>query len=75
MNCKSHVAMLLSLIGIAAVSASAQQASRPSILNQVGITQNLNAQIPPDLVFRDETGKSVRIGDFFGQRPIVLSLV
>jgi protein SCO1/2 len=67
--------MLLSLIGIAAVSASAQQASMPTILNQVGITQNLNAQIPPDLVFRDETGKSVRIGDFFGQKPIVLSLV
>ena len=41
----------------------------------MGITQNLNAQIPPDLVFRDETGKSVRIGDFFGKKPIVLSLV
>jgi protein SCO1/2 len=45
------------------------------ILNKVSIEQNLNAQIPPDLVFRDETGKSVRIGDFFGKKPIVLSLV
>jgi protein SCO1 len=75
MNRKFHASMLLVLIGIAGVSASAQQASRPAILNQVGIAQNLNAQIPPDLLFRDETGKSVRIGDFFGQKPIVLSLV
>jgi protein SCO1/2 len=44
-------------------------------LSKVGITQNLNAQIPPDLMFRDEAGKSVRIGDFFGRKPIVLSLV
>ena len=47
----------------------------PAILNKVGIAQNLNTQIPPDLIFRDETGKSVRIGDFFGKKPIVLSLV
>jgi protein SCO1 len=70
-----YIAMLLALTGIGEVSGSAQQASTPTILNKVGITQNLNAQIPPDLMFRDETGKSVRIGDFFGRKPIVLSLV
>src|SRR5579863_7646700 len=68
-------ALLLAFIGIATFSASAQQISTPGILNKVGITQNLNAQIPPDLVFHDESGKSVRIGDFFGRKPIVLSLV
>src|SRR5215472_14398699 len=57
-----------------AVPTRAQQ-DAPAILSKVGITQNLNAQIPPDLVFRDETGRSVRIGDYFGQTPIVLSLV
>jgi protein SCO1/2 len=67
--------MLLALAGIAASSANAQQIATPAILSKVGITQNLNARIPPDLMFRDETGKSVRIGDFFGQKPIVLSLV
>lgn len=60
---------------ISAVPVRAQQVSRQSILDQVGITQNLNAQIPGDLVFRDESGKSVHLGDFFGQKPIVLSLV
>ena len=48
---------------------------RPPGLKNVGIQQNLNGQIPGDLVFRDETGKSVRIGDYFGQKPMILSLV
>lgn len=75
MSTRFHAAMLLALTGIAISSASAQQVATPAILSKVGITQNLNAQIPPDLVFRDETGKSVRIGDYFGKKPIILSLV
>lgn len=54
---------------------SAQQVGAPSILQQVSISQNLNAQISPDLAFHDETGKTVRLGDFFGRKPILLSLV
>jgi len=48
---------------------------RPPGLKNVGIQQNLNGQIPADLVFRDETGKTVRLGDYFGQKPLILSLV
>ena len=48
---------------------------RPPGLKNVGIQQNLNGQIPPDLVFRDETGKTVHLGDYFGQKPMILSLV
>jgi protein SCO1 len=75
MSCRFSAAMLLAFAGISALSAGAQQTATPAILSKVGITQNLSAQIPPDLVFRDETGKSVRIGEFFGKKPIVLSLV
>ncbi len=75
MSCRFYAAMLGALCGITAFSTSAQQITTPAILSKVGIAQNLNAQIPPNLVFRDEAGKSVRIGDFFGKRPIVLSLV
>jgi protein SCO1/2 len=75
MSHKLHVTILVALSAITAFSASAQQIITPAILNKVGITQNLSAQIPPDLLFRDETGKTVRIGDFFGKKPIVLSLV
>lgn len=75
MSRRFHAAILFILIAVAAFSASAQQVAIPAILSKVGIAQNLNAQIPPDLVFRDEAGKFVRIGDFFGTKPIVLSLV
>jgi protein SCO1 len=75
MNCRFHVALLLALTSVAVLSASAHQITAPAILNKVGITQNLNGQIPPGLAFRDETGKAVHVGDFFGKKPIVLSLV
>ena len=48
---------------------------RPPGLKNVGIEQHLDNQIPPDLTFRDETGKSVRLEDYFGRRPMILNLV
>jgi protein SCO1/2 len=48
---------------------------RPPGLKNVGIEQHLNEQIPPDLTFRDETGKPVRLGDYFGKKPMILNLV
>ena len=47
----------------------------PKALNGVGIDQRLNEQLPLDLVFTDEQGKSVKLGDYFGKKPVVLSLV
>ena len=48
---------------------------RPPGLQGVGIEQHLNQSIPPQLAFRDETGKPVRLGDYFGNRPVILNLV
>lgn len=48
---------------------------RPPGLKNVGIQQNLNQQIPPDLSFTDDLGRKVRIGDYFGRKPMILSLV
>lgn len=48
---------------------------RPPGLKNVGIEQHLDEQIPPDLTFRDETGKPVRLGDYFGKKPLILNLV
>jgi protein SCO1 len=77
--------ILLAVILAFAVSAWGQAMSqgilsppanlRPPGLKDVGIEQNLNEQIPPDLTFRDETGKQVRLGDYFGKRPMILNLV
>ncbi|MGH7176033.1 MAG: SCO family protein [Tepidisphaeraceae bacterium] len=48
---------------------------RPTALDGVGIDQKLDAQVPLDLVFRDEQGRDVRIGDLMTGRPVVLALV
>lgn len=48
---------------------------RPPGLKNVGIEQRLNEQIPPQLVLRDEAGKTIRLADYFGRKPMILSLV
>jgi protein SCO1/2 len=48
---------------------------RPPGLNNVAIQQNLNQQIPPDLVFTDDLGRKVRLGDYFGHKPLILNFV
>src|SRR4029077_19481035 len=48
---------------------------RPPGLKNVGIEQRLNEQIPSGLIFGDESGQAVRLGDYFGQRPMILNLV
>jgi len=48
---------------------------RPPGLKNVGIQQNLNQQIPPDLIFTDDLGHKVRLGDYFAQKPLILNFV
>ena len=48
---------------------------RPPRLENVGIEQHLDAQLPPGLTFRDETGQTVKLGDYFGKKPLILNLV
>ncbi len=55
--------------------ASAPKDGLPVPLRKVGIDQRLNNQVPLDLVFRDELGQEVKLGNYFGQRPVILSLV
>lgn len=47
----------------------------PDVLNTVKIDQRLGQQLPLDASFRDETGKTVKLGDYFGKKPVILSLV
>jgi len=48
---------------------------RPELLKEVGIDQKLNSSIPLDLMFRDEHGKAVTLGQYFGSKPVILTLV
>jgi protein SCO1/2 len=48
----------------------------PPGLEGVGIDQRLNEQVPLDLTFKNEQGRTVKLGDYFHQgRPVVLNLV
>jgi protein SCO1 len=50
--------------------------ARPPILREVGFDQTLNAQVPLDTQFYDETGKQVRLKQYFDSgKPVVLALV
>jgi protein SCO1/2 len=46
-----------------------------SILTQIGIDQKLDAQVDPDITLTDESGRPVKLGDYFGDKPIVLTPV
>lgn len=48
---------------------------RIPLLKDVDIIQKLGNKIPMDLPFVDEFGKDVKLGDYFGKRPVVLALV
>lgn len=58
---------LLSALGSAADT-------RPPMLRDVGIDQRLGQMLPLDAIFQDELGRPVRLGQYFGQRPVVLVL-
>lgn len=58
------------------LEAKAQPAGvRPPVLKDVGIDQLLDHQVPLDLEFTDENGRAVKLQDYAGDKPIVLSLV
>ena len=88
MICKNNnsisIANALLAIALLAVPSSAQMNNgimsppantRPPRLENVGIEQHLDAQVPPDLTFRDDSGKTVKLGDYFGRKPLILNLV
>ncbi len=69
-------AMLFSLgLALTAGVVRAQPAVMPAELEAVDVDERLDKQLPMDAVFRDHTGKRVRLGDFYdGKRPVALTL-
>jgi protein SCO1/2 len=72
-------AALLLPIGVAGQTVpsnvGAPSASLASTLLSVGFDPQLNAQMPLDLTFHDETGSNIRLGEYFGQKPVLLAFV
>ncbi len=72
MNRLLSAAALAALLAVPA--ASLAQPMMPSPAREVGWTQNPGTKLPLDATFKDENGKAVRLGDYFGKRPVLLSL-
>ncbi len=53
----------------------AQQKPVADLVREIGIDQKLNQQLPLDTVFHDEQGNVVKLGDYFGSKPVILNLV
>src|SRR6185295_9558835 len=71
----SAFALAALLLPAAARADSAVPAgAMPGPLKEVRYEQRLDGQIPLDLPFRDETGRQVKLGDYFGKRPALLVL-
>jgi protein SCO1 len=76
MSAKKSIAYVPLVLALA--SGGLRAASGPNLppnLNGIGIEQRLNAQIPLDMTFRDESGASVQLRSFFGSKPVVLAPV
>jgi protein SCO1/2 len=49
--------------------------ARPGMLSKIAIDQKIGQQLPLDIPFVDDSGRQVRLGDYFGKRPVILALV
>ncbi|MGC2697632.1 MAG: SCO family protein [Candidatus Angelobacter sp.] len=89
MSCRSKIRTIFAIALLAlcaSVSAWPQAApklqpgeavpnQKPSILDQVGLDQRLNQQVPLDLAFVDDHGQPVQLRQYFGSKPVILMLV
>ena len=48
---------------------------KPGLLGKIGIDQRIGQKVPLDLPFVDENGRDVKLGDYFGKRPVLLAMV
>jgi len=48
--------------------------AKTGVLKEVRIDQRIGQQLPLDLAFKDDSGRDVRLGEFFGSKPVVLAL-
>jgi protein SCO1/2 len=70
---------VLLIVGLALAPSTARGQAAPQVENlpslpaNVGFDQNIGQKVPLATTFRDETGKAVTLGDYFGKKPVILS--
>ena len=72
----SLFSILYLLAGTSPVAAQTSNASsKLEAVEGINIEQRLNEQIPLNLTFQDATDQRVQLRDYFGEKPVILSLV
>lgn len=67
--------LLCSALAMFSRSAGAQVNVLPREMQNIGVIEHLNGQVPGDATFLDQDGQPVRLGQYFdGRRPVVLNL-
>lgn len=74
-NRNDSLVALLFVFSLLLASTLHAHGDRPVALQSVDLEQKLGARIPLDVEFRDEAGKTVSLKEYFGRRPVILSLV
>ncbi len=67
-----RLSLIVLLLAAAPAAANGADPQTPAVLRDVGFDQRLNEQVPLDLKFTDETGAAVKLGDYFGNKPVIL---
>lgn len=63
------------LVCVSSTAAAKEHLTATKIVESVGLDQHLDQQVSLDLEFRDEHGRMVKLQQFFGSKPVILSLV
>jgi protein SCO1/2 len=71
----NFLSLLIACCLLPTPSARAHDDGRPVGLLEVSFDQKLNQQVPLELRFRDESGKSVQLAEYFKQKPVILNFV
>jgi protein SCO1/2 len=66
---------VIAAMALATMIPARAQYARPAITKGVNLEQKLNAPVPLELVFRDESGQAVPLRTYFGDKPVVLEMV
>jgi protein SCO1 len=83
MNCIRSITAIGALLALSSAagaqtipdSVGKSSSGLPAQLQNVGFEPQLNAQLPLDVNFRDDSGRDVQLREYFGRKPVVLALV
>lgn len=68
-------AFLLLTLALTVVGSASAELRSQQIIQEVSLDQHLDAQLPLDVVVRDEAGNAVPLREYFGDKPVILNFV